>query len=81
MTTHTISVYDEKMVGENQPQQEQQQSEALQHQSQNDHYSPSVRSVNIPKLNDGACGFNISRTKWDPYPWASANRALEILPD
>lgn len=41
--------------------------------SQKDHYSPSVRLLNIPKLENGACGFNISRTKWDPYPWVSAS--------
>lgn len=39
---------------------------------QKDHYSPSVRLLNIPKLQNGACGFNLSRSKWDPYPWVSA---------
>lgn len=34
-----------------------------------DHYNPSVREVNIPKLANGSCGFDLSRSKWDPYPW------------
>lgn len=34
-----------------------------------DHYNPSVRELNIPKLSNGACGFDLSRSKWDPYPW------------
>lgn len=34
-----------------------------------DHYNPSVREVNIPKLSNGSCGFHLSRSKWDPYPW------------
>ncbi|XP_037028688.1 uncharacterized protein LOC119068928 [Bradysia coprophila] len=36
-----------------------------------DHYNPSVRELNIPKLPNGACGFDLSRSKWDPYPWVS----------
>lgn len=36
-----------------------------------DHYNPSVRELNIPKLSNGACGFDLSRSKWDPYPWVS----------
>lgn len=36
-----------------------------------DHYHPSVRLVNVQKLENGACGFNLSRSKWDPYPWVS----------
>lgn len=36
-----------------------------------DHYNPSVRELNIPKLSSGACGFDLSRSKWDPYPWVS----------
>lgn len=36
-----------------------------------DHYNPSVRELNIPKLPSGACGFDLSRSKWDPYPWVS----------
>lgn len=34
-----------------------------------DHYNPLVREVNIPKLANGSCGFDLSRSKWDPYPW------------
>lgn len=34
-----------------------------------DHYNPMVREVNIPKLVSGSCGFDLSRSKWDPYPW------------
>lgn len=41
-------------------------------QPKDDHYSPSVRLLDIPKLQNGACGFNLSRSKWDPYPWASS---------
>lgn len=37
-----------------------------------DHYNPSVREVNIPKLPNGACGFDLSRSKWDPYPWVGS---------
>lgn len=37
-----------------------------------DHYNPTVRLMNIPKLNDGSCGFDLSRSKWDPYPWVSS---------
>lgn len=36
---------------------------------QSDHYNPYVREVNIPKLANGSCGFDLSRSKWDPYPW------------
>ena len=38
-----------------------------------DHYSPSVRLVNITKSSDSATsfGFLLSRSKWDPYPYIS----------
>ncbi|KAL1376898.1 hypothetical protein pipiens_004281 [Culex pipiens pipiens] len=36
-----------------------------------DHYNPSVRILHIPKQPDGSCGFHLSRSKWDPYPWVS----------
>lgn len=36
-----------------------------------DHYSPSVRLVEIEK-NDATCGFHLTRGKWDPYPWVSS---------
>ncbi|XP_055381367.1 probable serine/threonine-protein kinase cdc7 [Condylostylus longicornis] len=41
----------------------------------NDHYYPEIRVLNIKKdskNSDGSCGFNLSRSKWDPYPWVSA---------
>jgi len=37
-----------------------------------DHFNPSVRELNIPKLPNGACGFDLSRSKWDPYPWVNS---------
>lgn len=37
--------------------------------SVDDHYNPSVRMLHIPKLENGSCGFHLSRSKWDPYPW------------
>lgn len=37
-----------------------------------DHYSPSVRVVNITKEVDvSGFGFLLSRSKWDPYPYIS----------
>nr|XP_029722762.1 uncharacterized protein LOC109397270 [Aedes albopictus] len=36
-----------------------------------DHYNPSVRILHIPKQTNGSCGFHLSRSKWDPYPWVS----------
>ncbi|XP_058812670.1 uncharacterized protein LOC131677100 isoform X1 [Topomyia yanbarensis] len=39
--------------------------------SPDDHYNPSVRILHIPKQPDGSCGFHLSRSKWDPYPWVS----------
>ncbi|XP_055588392.1 uncharacterized protein LOC129740674 [Uranotaenia lowii] len=39
--------------------------------SAEDHYNPSVRILHIPKQPDGSCGFHLSRSKWDPYPWVS----------
>ncbi|XP_065366325.1 uncharacterized protein LOC135959177 [Calliphora vicina] len=38
----------------------------------NDHYESSVRFVEIDKSPNGACGFHLTRSKWDPYPWVSA---------
>lgn len=34
-----------------------------------DHYNPSVRLLKIDKSTNGACGFHLTRSKWDPYPW------------
>ncbi|XP_049279755.1 uncharacterized protein LOC125762062 [Anopheles funestus] len=39
--------------------------------STEDHYDPSVRILHIPKQTDGSCGFHLTRSKWDPYPWVS----------
>lgn len=36
-----------------------------------EHYSPAVRLVEITRPETGSCGFHLSRTKWDPYPWVS----------
>lgn len=36
-----------------------------------DHYNPSVRLIEIEK-NGAACGFHLTRGKWDPYPWVSS---------
>uniref|UniRef100_A0A1A9W1N5 PDZ domain-containing protein n=1 Tax=Glossina brevipalpis TaxID=37001 RepID=A0A1A9W1N5_9MUSC len=37
-----------------------------------DHHSESfVRLLKIPKTPNGSCGFHLTRTKWDPYPWVS----------
>ena len=38
-----------------------------------DHYSPSVRVVNVAKPLDttSGFGFHLSRSKWDPYPYIS----------
>lgn len=41
-----------------------------------DHYNPSVREINIPKLSNGSCGFHLSRSKWDPYPWVMFHKIL-----
>ncbi|TMW52254.1 hypothetical protein DOY81_002657 [Sarcophaga bullata] len=37
-----------------------------------DHYDSTVRFIKIDKSPNGACGFHLTRTKWDPYPWVSA---------
>lgn len=34
-----------------------------------DHYESSLRFIAIDKSPNGACGFHLTRTKWDPYPW------------
>lgn len=35
-----------------------------------DHYNPSVRLLEIDRQNT-SCGFHLTRSKWDPYPWIS----------
>lgn len=38
-----------------------------------DHYSPSVRNVDVSKPIEttSGFGFHLSRSKWDPYPYIS----------
>ncbi|KAL9897488.1 uncharacterized protein ACN427_006046 isoform 7-T8 [Glossina fuscipes fuscipes] len=36
-----------------------------------DHSESFVRLLKIPKTPNGSCGFHLTRTKWDPYPWVS----------
>lgn len=38
-------------------------------ENDDDHYESSVRFITIDKSPNGACGFHLTRTKWDPYPW------------
>lgn len=37
-----------------------------------DHYNPSIRTLEIDKQASGNCGFDLTRSKWDPYPWVSS---------
>lgn len=34
-----------------------------------EHSQPSVRVCKVDKSESGSCGFHLTRTKWDPYPW------------
>lgn len=34
-----------------------------------DHYSPTLRVLEIEKQDSSSCGFHLTRGKWDPYPW------------
>uniref|UniRef100_A0A1I8MV89 Uncharacterized protein n=1 Tax=Musca domestica TaxID=7370 RepID=A0A1I8MV89_MUSDO len=34
-----------------------------------DHYESAVRLLQIDKTVNGSCGFHLTRSKWDPYPW------------
>ncbi|KAG8291660.1 hypothetical protein J6590_055229 [Homalodisca vitripennis] len=35
-----------------------------------EHQNPSVRVCDVTKPSEGgSCGFHLTRTKWDPYPW------------
>lgn len=49
-------------------------SEALS-EAGDEHYSPAVRLCEISRPESGNCGFHLSRTKWDPYPWVSVVEA------
>ncbi|XP_069686970.1 uncharacterized protein [Periplaneta americana] len=35
------------------------------------HYAPSVRLCDMARPSNGSCGFHLTRSKWDPYPWVS----------
>ena len=39
------------------------------HNDDDDHNDSTVRFIKIDKSPNGACGFHLTRTKWDPYPW------------
>ncbi|XP_063221114.1 uncharacterized protein LOC134530319 [Bacillus rossius redtenbacheri] len=39
------------------------------------HYSPSVRGCDVERSASASCGFHLSRTQWDPYPWVSGVEA------
>ena len=32
---------------------------------------PSLRLCDVARPSDGPCGFHLTRTAWDPYPWVS----------
>ncbi|XP_066992179.2 uncharacterized protein [Anabrus simplex] len=34
-------------------------------------YHPSLRLCDVERPSKGSCGFHLSRTQWDPYPWVS----------
>lgn len=34
-----------------------------------EHSKPSVRLCKVDRNESGSCGFHLTRTKWDPYPW------------
>jgi C-terminal processing protease CtpA/Prc len=50
------------------------------------HYNPSVRICEVVRSTSSSCGFHLTRSKWDPYPWvsavdvASAAEAAGLLP-
>nr|CAD7392276.1 unnamed protein product [Timema cristinae] len=35
------------------------------------HCAPTVRLCEVARGSGGSCGFHLSRTQWDPYPWVS----------
>jgi hypothetical protein len=48
--------------------------------NETEHYCPSVRIVHVAKTENGACGFHLTRSKWDPYPWVSlSGRVIDKL--
>lgn len=44
------------------------------------HYESSVRLLRIRKTITGSCGFDLTRTKWDPYPWVRMSDAKCSIP-
>lgn len=36
-----------------------------------EHYNPTIRLCEVERPSSGSSGFNLSRTKWDPYPWVT----------
>lgn len=37
-----------------------------------EHSGPGVRLLDISRQPNSSCGFHLSRSKWDPYPWVSS---------
>ncbi|XP_063221111.1 E3 ubiquitin-protein ligase sina-like isoform X2 [Bacillus rossius redtenbacheri] len=52
--------------------QEEQQGEAA---KDDDEYRPTVRLCEVKRSASASCGFHLSRTQWDPYPWVSGVEA------
>lgn len=38
-------------------------------------FHPSLRLCHVERPCSGSCGFHLSRTQWDPYPWVSGVEA------
>uniref|UniRef100_A0A8D9FED6 Probable E3 ubiquitin-protein ligase sinah n=1 Tax=Cacopsylla melanoneura TaxID=428564 RepID=A0A8D9FED6_9HEMI len=38
-------------------------------------FQPSLRLCHVERPSQGSCGFHLSRTQWDPYPWVSGVEA------
>lgn len=38
-------------------------------------FQPSLRLCHVIRPPAGSCGFHLSRTQWDPYPWVSGVEA------
>lgn len=36
-----------------------------------DGYKPFLRLCEVERPSSGSCGFHLSRTQWDPYPWVT----------
>lgn len=36
-----------------------------------DHYAPTLRVLEIERRDATSCGFHLTRSKWDPYPWVN----------